>query len=153
MVRSREFSKPRDWMLETKYRFKIWQVTRRPCYRATCQILERLEKVKPESSGFETWRDRAIRHSSVQWIKGHDWWRNKPLPKPMLAYYQLDPREQTSVNQERKTVIFIEENICVKGHFQNVHSFLGLNIKICSMICAKHRTCNPVQSRSWLTHF
>ena len=39
----------------------------------------------------------------------------KPLPKPMLTYYQLDSYEQTSVRFKSKHNIFIHENA-----FENV---------------------------------
>ena len=60
-AKSRKFSKPRDWMLQWSYRSEIWQAPRQQRCRGTCQILERLEKFKPESRGFETSRDLAVR--------------------------------------------------------------------------------------------
>ena len=47
----------------------------------------------------------------------------KSLPKPMLAYRQLDPREQVSVKFESDFIIFMPENkyeniVCQNGgHF------------------------------------
>ena len=43
------------------YRSEIWQASRQRCCLDTCQISERLEKFKPESRGFETLRDLAVR--------------------------------------------------------------------------------------------
>ena len=60
-AKSREVSKPRDWMLQWSYRSEIWQAPRQQLCRGTCQISERLEKFKPESRGFETSRDLAVR--------------------------------------------------------------------------------------------
>ena len=34
----------------------------------------------------------------------------KPLSEPMQPYYQLDPKEQTSVKFESKYKLFIQEN-------------------------------------------
>ena len=53
--------KPRYWMLQWSYRSEIWQAPRQQRCRGTCQISERLEKFKPESRGFETSRDLAVR--------------------------------------------------------------------------------------------
>ena len=57
-----------SWSLEAarldvarSYRSEIWQAPRQQCCRGTCQISERLEKFKPESRGFETSRDLAVR--------------------------------------------------------------------------------------------
>ena len=44
-------------MLQLSYRSEIWQAHR----QQRCQISERLEKFKPESRGFETSRDIAVR--------------------------------------------------------------------------------------------
>ena len=60
-AKSREVSKPRDWMLQWSYRSEIWQAPRQQRCRGTCQISERLEMFKPESRGFETSRDLAVR--------------------------------------------------------------------------------------------
>ena len=60
-AKSREVSKPRDWMLQWSYRSEIWQAPRQQRCRGTCQISERLEKSKPESRGFEASRDLAVR--------------------------------------------------------------------------------------------
>ena len=40
---------------------------------------------------------------------------DKPLAKPTLAYYQLDPLEQTSVKFDSKYKIFIKEKL-----FENI---------------------------------
>ena len=49
--------------------FNIWQASRQRCCQDACQISELLEKSKPESLGFETSRDLAVRCPSVWWIK------------------------------------------------------------------------------------
>ena len=50
-AKSREVSRPRDWMLQWSYLSEIWQM-----------LSGRWEKTKPESLGFETLRDLAVRH-------------------------------------------------------------------------------------------
>ena len=60
-AKSREVSKPQDWMLQWLYRFEIWQVSRQQCCRGACQFSEWLKTSKPESRGFDTSRDLAVR--------------------------------------------------------------------------------------------
>ena len=63
--KSREVSKPRDWVLQYLYRSDIWQASRQRCCQCACQISKRSEKFKPESRGFETLLDlaaRSVRH-------------------------------------------------------------------------------------------
>ena len=43
------------------YHFAIWQASRQHCCRVACQISEQLEKSKPESCGFRTSWDLAVR--------------------------------------------------------------------------------------------
>ena len=63
-TKSREVSKPRDWMLWWSYRYEIWQASRqRGCWCA-CQISERLEKSRSESCVFEISRGLAVRRPS-----------------------------------------------------------------------------------------
>ena len=68
-VRSREVSKPQDWMLLWSYHSEMWQAARQPCCRGVCQISERLETSKPESRGFEISRDLTVRRPPAYWIK------------------------------------------------------------------------------------
>ena len=67
IVRSREFSKPRDWYFKLAYRFEIWQAHRQQCCRSACQISERSENSKFISRGFETSRDLTIRRLFGYW--------------------------------------------------------------------------------------
>ena len=53
-VRSREVSKPRDWMLYRLYHSKIWQTSLVSAATEESVISERSRKSKPESRGFET---------------------------------------------------------------------------------------------------
>ena len=48
-AKSREVSKPRNWMLWWLYHSDIWQASRQHCCQGACQISEWLEKSKPES--------------------------------------------------------------------------------------------------------
>ena len=68
--RSREVSKPKDWMLQWSHRSENWQASRQRCCRVACQISERLEKSKPESRGFETSRDLAYSKTSAHLVNG-----------------------------------------------------------------------------------
>ena len=43
----------------------IWQASRQRCCRCGCQISERLAKIKPQSRGFKTSRDLAVRRPSA----------------------------------------------------------------------------------------
>ena len=68
-ARSREASKPRDWLLSWSYRFAIWRASRQRCCQGACQISELLEKSEYESHGFEnSWDLAAARRPSVWWI-------------------------------------------------------------------------------------
>ena len=51
------------------YRSEIWPTFRQRCCRGAWQILELLEKYKPESRSFETTRDLAVRRPFALWIK------------------------------------------------------------------------------------
>ena len=53
--------KSRNWMLWWSYRFEIWQASRQRCCWGACQISERMKKFKPESRGFESSRELAVR--------------------------------------------------------------------------------------------
>ena len=54
IVRSREVSKPGDWLFKLSHRFEIWQALRQPCCRGACQISERSDNSKYKSRGFDT---------------------------------------------------------------------------------------------------
>ena len=60
-AKSREVSKPRDWVFWLSHRSEIWQAPRQRCCRGACQISERLEKSKHEYCNLETSRDLAVR--------------------------------------------------------------------------------------------
>ena len=49
-IKYRKASKPRDWMLWWSRQSGIWQASRQWCCRGACQMSERLEKFKAESS-------------------------------------------------------------------------------------------------------
>ena len=53
IVRSREFSKPRDCSFELSHRFRIRQALRQYCCRTACQISERSCDSKYRYFGFE----------------------------------------------------------------------------------------------------
>ena len=59
-------------MLQRSYRSEIWQASRQRYCRCACQISERLKKSKPESRGFATSRDLAVRRSSTWWIEAQE---------------------------------------------------------------------------------
>ena len=56
-------------MLQWSYRSEIWQAPRQQRCQGTCQISEQLEKFKPESRGFETSQDLAVRRLTALWIE------------------------------------------------------------------------------------
>ena len=64
-AKSRDASKPRNWMLYCSYRTKIGQASQQRCRRGACQISERLQKFEYEFQSFETSRDLAVRRLSV----------------------------------------------------------------------------------------
>ena len=66
-VRSRKFSKPRDWYFKLPYRFAIWQAHRQHCCRSTCQISERSDNFKYKSRSFQTLRDLTERRLFGYW--------------------------------------------------------------------------------------
>ena len=66
LMRSREFSKQRDWQFELSHRFEIWQAHRQH-YRCACQISERSVDSKHKSRGFETSWDLTIRRLIGYW--------------------------------------------------------------------------------------
>ena len=66
-VRSRKVSKPRDLYLELSDCFEIWQALRQQCCRCACQISKRYDKLKYQSRGFETLRDRTKRRLFGYW--------------------------------------------------------------------------------------
>ena len=68
-AKSREVLKPRHWMLWSACRYEIWQASRRRCCRGASHFLERLEKFKPESRGFDTSWDLEVRRLSAYWIE------------------------------------------------------------------------------------
>ena len=63
--KSHEVSQPRDLMLWLLYHSEFWLVPRQPCCWGARKILERLEKSKPESRGFESSRDLAVRRPTA----------------------------------------------------------------------------------------
>ena len=67
IVRSREVSKPQDWLFKLSHRFDIWQAPRQQSYRGACQISERSDNSKYKSHGFETLRDLTIRRLIGYW--------------------------------------------------------------------------------------
>ena len=60
-VKSREVSKPWDWVSKWSYGSEIWQASQRRSCRDACQISEPLEKSKSDSRGFDTSRDLAVK--------------------------------------------------------------------------------------------
>ena len=83
-ARSHEASKPQNWMLKLTYHSEIWQASWQYCCSGNCQISEWLKKFKPESRGFQTSWDLAVRRPSTKWIKA---WSYQELTKdtPYLA--------------------------------------------------------------------
>ena len=69
-TRSREVSKPRDWILYWSYRFEIWQASRQRCCRDACQISERLEKSKPKVSRLQNFTRSCTKTSYRLVIRG-----------------------------------------------------------------------------------
>ena len=51
-AKSREVSRPRDWMIQCSYRYEIRQASRQRCCRCASQVSEQLQKLKPESRSF-----------------------------------------------------------------------------------------------------
>ena len=65
IAKSGKTSKPRECIVWWPHCFYIWQASRqRRCFRGACPRSERLEKSKPESHCFETWRDCTVRRPS-----------------------------------------------------------------------------------------
>ena len=61
------------------YGSDIWPASRQRCCWGACQMLERLKNIKPQSRGFETSRDLAVRRPSAWWIEAPvtvnwSWW-------------------------------------------------------------------------------
>ena len=67
IVRSREVSKPRDWLFELSHRLEIWQTNQQHCCRGACQISERSHDCKYKSCSFETLRDLTIKRLIGYW--------------------------------------------------------------------------------------
>ena len=56
-------------LFNSQYRSEIWQAPRWWCCRPSCVMLERLETFEPESRGFETSRELAVRRPPAKWIE------------------------------------------------------------------------------------